>query len=268
MEGTLGYYLPIESKVHRLDPRTKLISSIFLILTIFTAGWSGIFFATMLVIVGIISARIPRSIFWKQVKLFWLIIVFTVFFQVLFTPGDIIYEWRYIHITSQGVMAGLELMMRLLLAISVAIILTATTTTLSLASGLENLLKPLKKLGVPVTEIIMAITIAVRFVPVIFEEAKVIINAQISRGAGFHGPGLVKRFRALISIMVPLLASALRRSDDLGTAMEARCYQGGANRTSMRELVFSFTDVAYLLISGATLGITVAFQIYDYSQVR
>lgn len=268
MEGTFGYYLPIESAMHRLDPRTKIISSVFVMLTIFTAGWAGMFFATLLVSAGIISARIPLSIFLKQVKLFWLIIVFTVLFQVLLTPGDIIYEWRYLHISSQGVMAGLELMMRLVLAISVAIILTTTTTTLSLASGLEALLKPLRKLGVPVSEIIMAITIAVRFVPVIFEETRVIIIAQMARGAGFHGPGLVKRFSALISIMVPLLTSAFRRSEDLAMAMEARCYQGGAYRTSMRELVFSFTDVACLLISGATLVITLVLQVFDYSQAR
>jgi energy-coupling factor transport system permease protein len=148
-------------------------------------------------------------------------------------------------------------LIRLVLVISAGIIMAATTSPLKLAAGMELLLKPLGKLGIPVYEIVMAITIAVSFVPFIFEEARTIMSAQLSRGAGFYGPGLARRAGAVVSLMVPLLTGALRRSDELATAMEARCYRGGGGRTRMNPLRFSSADIICLLLSGITLAAVV-----------
>ncbi|MFZ5634496.1 MAG: energy-coupling factor transporter transmembrane component T family protein [Bacillota bacterium] len=235
--------MPIQSAIHRLDPRTKILSALFIMLAVLVAGWAGMALAALLAGAGILLARITPQVLWRQTRSLGLIIVITVLLQALFTPGDVLYRAGPVQVSAQGLTAGIDLLARLVLIISAGLILTATTSTLSLAAGMEALLKPLGRLGLPVHEIVMAVTIAVRFVPVIFEEARVIAGAQISRGAGFRGPGL-------ISLMVPLLVGAFRRSEELATAMEARCYRGGAGRTRMNELRFSGTDIMCMLLCG------------------
>lgn len=258
MEGiTLGQYLPVQSAIHRLDPRSKFISTLFIIVAALTAGWTGLGAAAMAAGAGVYLSRIPPGVLLLQIKSLWFIIVLTFLLQVLLTPGEILHAAGPFLITAQGLYAGLDLLTRLIIVICAGIILTATTSSLSLAAGMEALFKPLGRLGVPVHEIVMAVTIAIRFVPVIMEEARVIINAQASRGAGFYGPGLAKRAGALVSIMVPLLAGAFRRSEDLATAMEARCYRGGAGRTRMNILSFSAGDVVLMAVSGFILAVAV-----------
>jgi len=261
LEGIwLGQYLPVESPVHRLDPRTKILSALLVMLAALTGGPAGLALTVVLAGSGIILARITPALFWRQLRPLGVIIAITVLLQVIFTPGSNLPGEGPVRVSAQGLLAGLELMTRLVLIISVGITLTATTSALSLAAGMEALLKPLGRLGLPVHEVVMAVTIAVRFVPVIFEEARTIMSAQISRGAGFYGPGLARRSAAIISLMVPLLVGAFRRSDELATAMEARCYRGGAGRTRMNPLKFSTADLACMLICGATLAAALALR--------
>lgn len=255
----LGQYLPVESPVHRLDPRTKILSALLAMLAALTGGPAGLALTALLAGAGIILARITPALFWRQMRPLGVIIAITVLLQVIFTPGSDLTAGSA-RISAQGLLAGLELLVRLVIIITVGIILTATTSTLSLAAGMEALLKPLGRLGLPVHEVVMAVTIAVRFVPVIFEEARTIMSAQISRGAGFYGPGLARRSAAVISLMVPLLVGAFRRSDELATAMEARCYRGGAGRTRMNPLNFSTNDLACMSLCGATLAAALALR--------
>lgn len=258
MEGiALGQYLPVQSAIHRLDPRSKFISALFIITAALTAGWAGLGAAALAAGAGVYFSRIPAGVLLKQIKSIWFIILVTFLMQVLLTPGEILYAAGSFSITAQGLYAGLDLMTRLLVIISAGIILTATTSSLSLAAGMEALLSPLGRLGIPVHEVVMAVTIAVRFVPVILEEAGVIMSAQASRGAGFYGPGLSKRAGALISLMVPLLAGAFRRSEELATAMEARCYRGGDGRTRMNVLSLSAGDAACMAVSGIVMAAAV-----------
>lgn len=258
MDGvTLGQYLPLQSAIHRLDPRSKFLSSVFVILTALTAGWAGLMAAALLTGAGFYISRIPPRVLWLQLKSLRFIIIITFLLKALLTPGDTIFAAGLFIITEQGLAEGLELLTRLLVVISAGIILTATTSSLSLAAGMEVIFKPLGRVGIPVHEIVMAITIAVRFVPVILEEARAIMNAQASRGAGFYGPGLTKRAGAMVSLVVPLLTGAFRRSEELATAMEARCYRGGAGRTRMNVLAFGTGDVVCMAVSAIILAAAV-----------
>lgn len=252
MDISIGQYLPVDSPVHRLDPRTKVLSLLFIMPALIMPGWAGLAAAAVPVGAGVVLARLTPSLLWQQVKSLFFIIAVTALIQAVLTPGDILFGAGPVHVTAQGLLSGLDLLSRLILIITAGVILTATTSTLNLAAGMEALLGPLGRLGLPVHELVMAVTIAVRFVPVIFEEARTIMNAQISRGAGFYGPGPARRVGAAVSLMVPLLVGAFRRSDDLSTAMEARCYRGGAGRTSMNPLAFSAGDAVCMLICGIT----------------
>lgn len=254
MEGiALGQYLPVESSIHRLDPRTKLLSAFLLMAAIIAGGRTGMALGGLITVSGIIAARIPLNVLWRQVRLLGLIILVSVLLQAILTPGDVLIEAGPVKMTVQGLESASDLFVRIVLIVFNGIILTSTTTSLSLSSGMEFFLKPLGRLGVPVAEIVMAVSIAIRFIPVITEEAQIIISAQVSRGVGFHGPGPGRRARAVVSLMVPLLTGAIRRSDDLATAMEARCYQGGAGRTSMHNMAFTRVDIICLLLSGTSL---------------
>ncbi len=262
MEGMApGQYLPMESAIHRLDPRAKFISAVFVMTTALISGWAGMGVTALCITAGIVLSRIPIGVLGMQLRSLRFIIIITFLFQIFFTPGEILYIAGPVQITVQGLAAGFDLLTRLILVIFTGIILTSTTSSFSLAAGMEILFKPLSRLGIPVHEIVMAITIAIRFVPVVFEEAGMIVNAQISRGAGFNGPGLARRARALVSMMVPLLAGALRRSDELATAMEARCYRGGIGRTRMKMLTITPGDIMCMLFSGFTLAVAVILRI-------
>ncbi|MHB8916751.1 MAG: energy-coupling factor transporter transmembrane component T family protein [Desulfocucumaceae bacterium] len=255
----LGQYLPVDSMVHRLDPRTKILSALLAITAVLASGWAGLAASAVLAGAGLTLGRVTLPVLWRQARSLGFIIVVTVLLQVLFTPGNELLRAGPVHISVRGLLAGLDLAARLVLIIALGIVLTSTTSTLRLAAGLEELLKPLARLGVPVHEVVMAVTVAVRFVPVIFEEARTIMNAQVSRGAGFGGPGLARRATAFISLMVPLLVAALRRSEELATAMEARCYQGG-RRTRMNVLKFSTGDAVCMLFCLFVLTCALVFR--------
>ena len=257
---TLGQYFPGNSVVHRLDPRTKLIALIFYIVALFSAGsWLsyGIVFAFLAVCVML--SKIPAKAIVRGMKPLVLVLVFTGILNLLFTGGErvLVSFWR-ITITLEGVVRAFFMVIRILMLISGTFLLTYTTSPISLTDGLESLLSPLKKLRLPVHELAMMMCIALRFIPTLIEETDKIISAQKARGADFENGSLMQRVKALVPILVPLFISAFRRADELATAMECRCYQGGEGRTKMKLLRFKYFDFTAMLLMAALLGAVIA----------
>ena len=259
---TLGQYFPGNSPVHRLDPRTKLIGLIVYIVALFTAGsWLsyGLVFAFLAGLIAL--SKIPVKAFVRGMKPLLFILVFTGILNLLFTTGEqVLFSFWRITITLEGVYRAIFMVLRILMLISGTFLLTYTTSPISLTDGLESLLNPLKKLRLPVHELAMMMCIALRFIPTLIEETDKIMAAQKARGADFESGNLMQRVKALIPILVPLFISAFRRADDLATAMECRCYQGGAGRTKMkllrfhREDIVSFGVLAVLIAGVVTLA--------------
>ena len=259
---TLGQYFPGNSVVHRLDPRTKLLVLVGYIVALFMANsWIsyGVCLAFLSVSIGI--STIPMKSIVKGMKPLIMILVFTGLLNLLFTGGEnVIFQLGIITITVDGVIRAVFMVARILMLITGTFLLTYTTSPIALTDGLEALLKPLNKIKVPVHELSMMMCIALRFIPTLIEETDKIMSAQKARGADFETGNLMQRVKALVPILVPLFISAFRRADELATAMECRCYQGGDGRTKMkllrfhREDVFSFGIVAVLIVAVIFLG--------------
>ena len=259
---TLGQYFPGNSVVHRLDPRTKLLVLVGYIVALFMANsWIsyGVCLAFLSVSIGI--STIPMKSIVKGMKPLIMILVFTGLLNLLFTGGEnVIFQLGIITITVDGVIRAVFMVARILMLITGTFLLTYTTSPIALTDGLEALLKPLNKIKVPVHELSMMMCIALRFIPTLIEETDKIMAAQKARGADFEPGNLMQRVKALVPILVPLFISAFRRADELATAMECRCYQGGDGRTKMkllrfhREDVFSFGIVAVLIVAVIFLG--------------
>ncbi len=247
---TLGQYFPGVSVVHRLDPRTKLIILIGYIVALFSAeSWLsyGAVFAFLAVSVAI--SKIPVKSIVRGMKPLVMILVFTGLLNLFFTAGEtvLVSFWK-ITITLEGLRRAIFMVIRILMLISGTFLLTYTTSPISLTDGLESLLSPLKKIHLPVHELAMMMCIALRFIPTLIEETDKIMSAQKARGADFETGKLLDRVKALVPILVPLFISAFRRADELATAMECRCYQGGDGRTKMKLLRFKRFDYSALLI--------------------
>lgn len=253
---TLGQFFPGTSVVHRLDPRTKLLMLVGYIVALFVAsGWVSYAVCFVFLAVSIALSRIPlRSIF-RGLKPLVFILIFTGVLNVFFTPGTPIFRWGFITITWEGLAQAAKMMLRILMLISGTFLLTYTTSPIALTDGLESLLGPLKAIKVPVHELSMMMCIALRFIPTLIEETDKIMSAQKARGADFESGNLLERVKALVPILVPLFISAFRRADELATAMECRCYQGGDGRTKMKLLRYRRYDyvtylVGFLLVAG------------------
>ena len=253
---TLGQYFPGKSPIHRMDPRTKLILTVVYIVALFIAdNWlSYLLMMTFLVSCIRISA-IPLKSIVRGMKPLVFILVFTAILNLFYTDGGVVLvRLGSLAITSEGLKRAFFMIWRILMLISGTFLLTYTTSPIALTDGLESLLSPLKKLHFPVHELAMMMSIALRFIPTLIEETDKIISAQKARGADFETGNLFRRAKALIPILVPLFVSAFRRADELATAMECRCYHGGAGRTKMKVLVFRMRDVIALLIVAALLA--------------
>ena len=241
---TLGQYFPGQSLIHRLDPRTKLIMLIIYIVALFMAtGWVayGMLFAFLVYVIKI--STIPVKSIVKGMKPLVMILIFTGILNLFFTQeGKLLVNFWIIKIYSAGVSRAAMMMVRILMLITCTFLLTYTTSPIALTDGLEALLNPLKKVGVPVHELSMMMCIALRFIPTLIEETDKIMCAQKARGADFENGSLIDRAKALIPILVPLFISAFRRADELATAMECRCYQGGEGRTKMKLLRYHRED--------------------------
>ena len=259
---TLGQFFPGNSAVHRLDPRTKLLALVGYIVALFMAkSWIsyGICLVFLAVTIGI--STIPLKSIVKGMKPLVMILVFTGLLNLLFTGGDtVLLSLGPITVTQEGVVRAVLMVARILMLITGTFLLTYTTSPIALTDGLEALLNPLKKIKVPVHELSMMMCIALRFIPTLIEETDKIMSAQKARGADFETGSLMQRVKALVPILVPLFISAFRRADELATAMECRCYQGGAGRTKMkllrfhREDFYGFGAVALLIAAVVLLG--------------
>ena len=242
---TLGQYFPGNSVIHRLDPRTKLIMLVVYIVALFLAK-SWISYAVMLVflLTTIKISTIPPKSIVRGMKPLVMILVFTGVLNLFFTrEGEVLVDFWIITITSGGLSRAVFMMVRILMLITGTFLLTYTTSPISLTDGLESLMNPLKKLHVPVHELSMMMCIALRFIPTLIEETDKIMSAQKARGADFENGSLMDRAKALIPILVPLFIGAFRRADELATAMECRCYQGGEGRTKMKLLRYRRNDM-------------------------
>ncbi|MCI8676993.1 MAG: energy-coupling factor transporter transmembrane protein EcfT [Lawsonibacter sp.] len=254
---TLGQYFPGNSPVHRLDPRTKLLAVVLYIVALFLASWFVTYAIMFVVLAGSIAiSRVPIKSIVRGLKPVLFIVVFTAVLNLFYTPGNtvLVHFWIFT-ITLEGVWRAFFMVVRIMMLISGTFLLTYTTSPILLTDGLESLLNPLKKIRVPVHELAMMMSIALRFIPTLIEETDKIMSAQRARGADFESGSLIQRAKALLPLLVPLFISAFRRADELATAMECRCYHGGEGRTRLRQLKYKLADYVTLLLF---LAITVA----------
>lgn len=242
---TLGQYFPGDSPIHRLDPRTKIVAMILYIVAVFLVKPMYAFIPVTIFIIAAASlSGVPVSYLWKSLKPLRFILIFMFLINLFMIGGGrTLWAWKSFHITTGGVYQASFITVRLILLVSGTSLLTLTTTPISLTDGLEILLSPLKKIRFPAHELAMMMTIALRFIPTLMEEADKIMKAQLSRGADFETGNIVKRAKAMVPILVPLFVNSFRRADDLAMAMESRCYHGGEGRTRMHVLRYSRLDV-------------------------
>lgn len=246
---TIGQYYPADSIIHRLDPRVKFLGTLgYIISLFFIKNYFGFAFAAIILYAVVTISKVPLKFMLRGLKSIFVILMLTVIFN-LFTPGQPLLEIGFLTITKEGVDMAIKMGIRLILLILGSSLMTFTTTPNYLTDGLESLLKPLNKIKVPVHEISMMMSIALRFIPILMEETDKIMKAQMARGADFESGGLIKKAKSLIPLLVPLFVSAFRRANDLAMAMEARCYHGGEGRTKMKPLKYKASDIlSYLLI--------------------
>lgn len=248
---TLGQYYPGNSFIHRLDPRTKILVTLLFIIAIFLAK-SAVGYCTVaaLTLFVILISGLPVMMVLKSLKPLMVIIVLTVGIHMFFGPGEVIlFKWKFISITEEGMQMGVKMGVRLILLLLFSSVLTFTTSPIVLTDGIESLLRPFKKLGVPAHELAMMMTIALRFIPTLLGETDRIMKAQTARGARLTEGNILQKAKNMIPILVPLFISAFRRADDLAIAMEARCYRGGEGRTRLHQLSYGSRDyVAFVWI--------------------
>ncbi|MBO4914762.1 MAG: energy-coupling factor transporter transmembrane protein EcfT [Oscillospiraceae bacterium] len=245
---TLGQYFPGSTLAHRLDPRTKLLAVLFYIVAVFSCHsvW-GYGAAILTLVVSAWVSKVGVKPLFRGLKPVMFIIIFTAVLNLFYTPGEVVWTWWVLKLTREGIRTAVAMVARITLLITGTFLLTYTTSPIQLTDGLESLLNPLKKIRVPVHELAMMMSIALRFIPTLIEETDKIMSAQKARGADFESGGLIRRAKALIPLLVPLFVSAFRRADELATAMECRCYHGGDGRTKLHVLRFAARD--YLVLA-------------------
>lgn len=248
----IGRYVYGESFLHRLDPRSKLVFVLIFAIVVFLANnWITYSILLGFMLVAILLSRVSLMYLLKSLKPIWFLILLTAIIHILMTKGGTVYyQWRWFSVEEEGVRQAIFISIRLSLLIAISSLLTLTTTPMDLTDGMERLLAPLRKLGVPVHEIALMLSIALRFIPTLLDETDKIIRAQQARGADFESGNLVKRGKSLIPIVVPLFVSAFRRAEELALAMEARGYRGGAPRTRLRQLQLTWRD---FVLAGITV---------------
>ena len=240
---TLGQYYQTESAVHRLDPRVKLIATIVFIISLFLVdNFWGYLTAGLFLAFSIRLSHVPFKFMVKGMKAILFLLIFTVIFNLFLTPGrPLVSIWR-LTVTREGLETAVKMAIRLSFLIIGSSVMTLTTTPNNLTDGMESLMKPLRRLHVPVHEIAMMMSIALRFIPILLEETDKIMKAQMARGADFESGNLIQKAKSLVPLLVPLFISAFRRASDLAMAMEARCYRGGEGRTKMKPLIYKRRD--------------------------
>ena len=247
---TLGQYYPGDSVIHKLDPRVKLFGTMVFIISLFVCkNWKGYAFAAAFLIVMIVLSKVPVSFMIRGLRSIMILLLISVVCNLIFTQGEVIFSFWIIKISKEGVQIAVQMAVRLICLVIGTSIMTLTTTPNNLTDGLEKSLGFLKKIHVPVHEIAMMMSIALRFIPILVEETDKIMKAQMARGADFENGKLIEKAKAMVPLLVPLFVSAFRRASDLAVAMEARCYHGGEGRTKMKPLKYNTGDyIAYAII--------------------
>lgn len=242
---TIGQFYPVDSKVHRMDPRVKIVAVLVYLVSLFLFdNFTGYAVVTLFLFSAIAISKVPLGYIVKGLKPILFLLLFTAILNVFFTSGEhMLFQWNMIKISQEGIRKGIFIAMRLIYLIMGSSLLTYTTTPNQLTDAIERLLKPLEKIKVPVHDFAMMMSLALRFIPILLDEANRIINAQSARGADFDEGNILQKMKAMVSILVPLLVSATRRATDLAMAMEARCYHGGEGRTKMKPLKYRKSDI-------------------------
>ena len=255
---TLGQYYPGNSPIHKLDPRVKIMATLLYIVALFVIkDFSGFIAAFVMLEAVIIISKVPRRFIWRGLKPVLIIIAFTLAVNLFMVKGEVLWQFGFLHITREGLRTAGFMGIRLVLLIIGSSMLTLTTRPIGLTDGIEALLSPFKKIGLPAHELAMMMTIALRFIPTLLDETDKIMKAQQARGADFESGNIFRRAKALIPILVPLFISAFRIAQDLAMAMEARCYGGDVKRTRMNAMKFAKRDVFASIIFCIFLAVVV-----------
>ncbi|MCD8084316.1 MAG: energy-coupling factor transporter transmembrane protein EcfT [Clostridiales bacterium] len=260
-EITLGQYYPVDSVLHRLDPRTKLFGTLIFIISLFLANSVADYVAaTLFLILCIRLSRVPFSFMVRGLRAVIVLLLISVSFNLFLTPGQTIVKVGFLNLTWEGLRMAAFMALRLIYLVIGSSVMTLTTTPNELTDGLEKSLGFLNQIGVPVHEVSMMMSIALRFIPILVEETDKIMKAQMARGADFESGNLIRKAKAMVPLLVPLFISAFRRATDLAMAMEARCYHGGAGRTKMKPLHYARRDRVTYLVYVVYLAIVIVLR--------
>ncbi|MGB9681963.1 MAG: energy-coupling factor transporter transmembrane component T family protein [bacterium] len=250
IEISFGQYLPLDSYIHRLDPRIKLIVALINIIIIFVVrDFIGYVILACFLLFLVLLSHVPPLYIFRGIKPILFFILLTFALHLFTTQGTVIFQWWILKGTSEGLRNGTFMVIRFLLLISFSTLLTLTTSPLELTDALESILSPLRRIGFPAHELAMMMNIALRFIPVLVEETNRIMKAQIARGADIESGGIFNRAKNLIPVLVPLFVNTFQRADELALAMEVRCYRGGEGRTKMKEYILSKEDFVIFILS-------------------
>lgn len=251
---TLGQYYPGDSAIHRLDPRTKILGTLLYLASLFLVRRFVGFFASLAFLgLCVKVSKVPLRFMLKGLKTIFMIMIFTFVLNMFMTPGDVVLRLGFLTITKEGIYNAVFMVIRLVFLIVGSSLLTLTTKPIHLTDGIESLLKPMERFGLPAHEIAMMMSIALRFIPTLLDETDKIMKAQMARGADFESGNLIQRAKSLIPLLVPLFISAFRIAVDLAMAMEARCYRGGGRRTSLHPMRYQKGDGVAAVILGIYL---------------
>ncbi|MBR2320587.1 MAG: energy-coupling factor transporter transmembrane protein EcfT [Clostridia bacterium] len=266
---SFGQYYPSNSFVHKCDPRVKILFLIAYIVAVFLGqNFYALGACALLFLVVALFSGVPFSALLRSVKGILFLLLFVTVLNLFFYEGETVWlRWKFISITKEAVYYTIFLVVRLFLLVLGSSLLTLTTTPVSLADGIESLLSPLKVIRFPVHELALIMSIALRFIPILTDETGRIMNAQKARGADFETGGLVKRVKAIIPILIPLLISAFRRADELGDAMDARCYSGSKVRTKYKKLILGWRDFVAFFCMAALLAGVILLRIYTVALI-
>lgn len=252
---TFGQYYPGDSVIHKMDPRMKLILIIVYIVMLFLAdGIIPLMLGVFVTLFAYALSKLSFKLVWRCVKPILPIVIFTALLNIFFVEGEPVFEWKFISISERGIVTAVLMCVRIISLIAGTSLLTYTTTPIALTDGLERLMKPLTKIKVPVHELSMMMTIALRFIPTLIDETGRIIAAQKARGADMDSGNAIQKAKALVPVLIPLFVSAFRRADELALAMECRCYRGGEGRTRLKQLSISARDWAAAVFMAAALA--------------
>ena len=261
---TFGQYYPTQSFVHRLDPRINILALITFIVLLFVAdNFYSLFAVALIAMLAIAFSRVPIKSVLRSVKGILVILIFTAVLNLFFHKGEhLLAEWWIFRIYTESIIFTVFFVLRLFFLVMISSVLTLTTTPVSLTDGIESLLKPLTYIKFPVHELALIMSIALRFIPTLIDETNRIISAQKARGADFESGNKLKRIKAIVPILIPLLISAFRRADELGDAMDARCYSGSKIRTKYKKLKFGWRDLVAFFFVAALIAGVVLLNIY------